>query len=77
MINLLRTPQVRDAQKNIPTGSVYEVNEKNLELVGPSRLQEMLEQRDWSGIYEKDYTKHSENLWGAASAFQKKTEVDN
>ena len=77
MINLLRTPQVRDAQKNIPTGSVYEVNEKNLQLVGPAQLQEMLETRDWGGIYEKEYTKHSDNLWGAASQFQQqKTQAE-
>jgi len=34
MINLLRTPQVRKAQKGVPTGSVYTTNERNLEVVG-------------------------------------------
>ena len=34
MINLLRTPQVRAAQRAIPTGAVYAQNEKTLASVG-------------------------------------------
>ena len=63
MINLLRTPQVRDAQKGLPTGSVYTTNERNLEVVGVDDLQEALEKRDWSVVYGKDYASHTENLW--------------
>ena len=63
MINLLRTPQVRAAQKNIPTGSVYTTNENNLELVGPSELQRMLDEGDWAGLEQHRFAPHSDNLW--------------
>jgi len=63
MINLLRTPQVRKAQKGVPTGSVYVTNERNLEVVGAVGLQRMLEARDWSGVYEHEYASHEENTW--------------
>lgn len=63
MINLLRTPQVRAAQKGLPTGSVYTTNERNLELVGADELQTMLDTRDWSGLASKKFAPHSENLW--------------
>ena len=63
MINLLRTPQVRAAQKGLPTGSVYTTNERNLELVGADELQQMLDTRDWSGLEGKKFHPHSENLW--------------
>jgi len=58
MINLLRTPQVRAAQKGIPTGSVYEVNERNLASVGASELRTMLETRNWKGLEGRDYEVH-------------------
>lgn len=63
MINLLRTPQVRQAQKGVPTGSVYTTNERNLAVVGSEQLQAMLEERDWGGIYEHEYASHEENTW--------------
>ncbi len=63
MINLLRTPQVRAAQKGIPTGSVYTTNERNLQAVGGPGLQDMLERRDWGGVYEKQFVSHEENTW--------------
>ena len=63
MINLLRTPQVRAAQKGLLTGSVYTTNERNLELVGAVELERMLEEKDWSALQEHDFHKHSENLW--------------
>ena len=63
MINLLRTPQVRKAQKGVPTGSVYTTNERNLEVVGAHELQRMLEARDWSGVFEHEYAAHDENTW--------------
>ncbi len=39
MINILRTPQVRAAQKGIPTGQVYIQNEEKLSAVGASALE--------------------------------------
>ena len=63
MINLLRTPQVRKAQKGVPTGSVYTTNERNLEIVGSVQLQQMLKTRDWAGVFEHQYASHEENTW--------------
>jgi hypothetical protein len=63
MINLLRTPQVRQAQKGVPTGSVYTTNERNLQVVGAEELQRMLEDRDWGGVYGKQFVSHEENTW--------------
>ena len=65
MINLLRTPQVRAAQKGIPTGSVYTTNERNLEVVGVAELQRMLDVGDWDTMDQYTFHPHSENLWGA------------
>ena len=39
MINILRTPQVRAAQKGVPTGVVYKQNEERLNAVGAEVLQ--------------------------------------
>ena len=50
MINILRTKQVRAAQKGIPTGLVYKQNEKTLGSVGSHQLEKMLRLRDWSEI---------------------------
>jgi hypothetical protein len=50
MINILRTTQVRAAQKGIPTGLVYQQNEKTLSKVGANSLEKMLRMRDWSEI---------------------------
>lgn len=50
IINILRTPQVRAAQRGIPTGQVYAQNEQRLGEVGSSTLQSMLYNRDWTGI---------------------------
>ena len=63
MINLLRTPQVRHAQKGLPTGSVYTTNERNLETVGAAELQRMLDAGDWEGMDGYDFAPHAENLW--------------
>jgi len=63
MINLLRTPQVRKAQKGLPTGSVYTTNERNLKTVGAIDLQRMLEARDWRGVHGREYAPHAENTW--------------
>lgn len=51
--------QVRAAQKGVPTGSVYTTNEGNLASVGPAELQDMLERREWGGIYDGKFTKHN------------------
>ena len=50
MINILRTKQVRAAQRGIPTGLVYQQNEKTLNAVGTEKLETMLRLRDWSEI---------------------------
>lgn len=50
MINLLRTQQVRSAQKGIPTGLVYQQNEKTLASIGVEKLETMLRLRDWSEV---------------------------
>jgi hypothetical protein len=48
MVNILRTKQVRKAQRGIPTGLVYKQNEKTLEAIGADRLETMLRLRDWN-----------------------------
>jgi len=50
MVNILRTKQVRLAQKGIPTGLVYQQNEKTLGKIGTTQLEKMLRQRDWSDV---------------------------
>jgi hypothetical protein len=50
MINLLRTNQVRAAQKGIPTGIVYKQNEERLSEVGAATLTNMLYSRNWEGL---------------------------
>eukprot|EP00977_Amphora_coffeiformis_P028583 scaffold36189_cov160-Amphora_coffeaeformis.AAC.2 len=50
MINILRTSQVRKAQKGIPTGLVYKQNEKTLGKVGAQDLEVMLRLRDWDKL---------------------------
>jgi len=50
MINILRTSQVRAAQRGIPTGLVYQQNEKTLNSIGSDKLDKMLRDRDWSDI---------------------------
>ena len=62
MINLLRTNQVRAAQKGIPTGSVYKCNERNLASVGVGQLDNMLKSCDWDGLYGRGYEQHGEEL---------------
>lgn len=60
MINLLRTPQVRAAQKGIPTGSVYDVNEKNMMAVGADELEAMLQAKDWTPVLRRqDFEAHA------------------
>merc|ERR1719263_2529361 len=46
MINILRTPQVKAAQKGLPTGLVYSQNEETLGDIGTEQLEEMLRTLD-------------------------------
>ena len=50
MINILRTPQVRAAQKGVPTGIVYKQNEERLNEIGTNTLEEMLYNRQWEDL---------------------------
>eukprot|EP00607_Mallomonas_marina_P010364 CAMPEP_0182421368 /NCGR_PEP_ID=MMETSP1167-20130531/6732_1 /TAXON_ID=2988 /ORGANISM="Mallomonas Sp, Strain CCMP3275" /LENGTH=528 /DNA_ID=CAMNT_0024598435 /DNA_START=39 /DNA_END=1625 /DNA_ORIENTATION=+ len=50
MINILRTPQVRAAQKGIPTGTVYQQNEERLSEIGTETLERMLYTRNWTDL---------------------------
>ena len=50
MVNILRTNQVRVAQRGIPTGLVYQQNERTLSAIGPERLERMLRLRDWEDV---------------------------
>mmetsp|Transcript_32779 Transcript_32779/g.68927 ORF Transcript_32779/g.68927 Transcript_32779/m.68927 type:complete len:477 (-) Transcript_32779:186-1616(-) len=50
MVNILRTKQVRVAQKGIPTGLVYQQNEKTLGRIGTEKLERMLRLRDWGDL---------------------------
>jgi len=50
MINILRTTQVRAAQRGIPTGLVYKQNEKTLNSIGSASLEKMLRLRDWADV---------------------------
>jgi len=50
MVNILRTSQVRVAQRGVPTAQVYQQNEKRLTEVGTGALRGMLSQRDWSSL---------------------------
>ena len=47
----------------MPTGSVYTTNERNLQTIGAVELQQMLESRDWSGVYSREFASHDENTW--------------
>lgn len=50
MINILRTNQVRAAQRGLPTGLVYKQNEERLTEIGAKNLQTMLYNRDWKEL---------------------------
>lgn len=50
MINILRTSQVRAAQRGLPTGLVYKQNEERLTEIGAKNLQTMLYHRDWKEL---------------------------
>ena len=76
MINILRTSQVRTAQRGIPTGLVYQQNEKTLGKIGSDELECMLRLRDWSPIVDKVNRREMEAL-RVAQDFQKTGVVDD
>lgn len=70
MINILRTNQVRAAQKGIPTGLVYKQNEKTLSGVGVEKLETMLRLRDWSDIADVKVNRREMEALRVAQDFQ-------
>lgn len=76
MINILRTNQVRAAQKGIPTGLVYKQNEKTLAQVGVDKLETMLRLRDWSPIADMKVNRRESDALKMAQDFQAKGKVD-
>jgi len=75
MINLLRTPQVRAAQRVIPTGLVYRQNERTLQEVGSAQLEAMLQKRDWKPLAARaPVDRRSNPVFAAADAFRQKQE---
>lgn len=70
MINILRTKQVRAAQKGIPTGLVYKQNEKTLNQIGVDDLETMLRIRDWSALADKKVNRREMDALKIAQDFQ-------
>lgn len=70
MINILRTNQVRAAQKGIPTGLVYKQNESTLSGVGIEKLETMLRLRDWSEIADVKVDRRQMEALRVAQDFQ-------
>jgi len=70
MINILRTNQVRSAQKSIPTGLVYTQNEKTLAKVGVEKLETMLRLRDWALIADVKVDRQDREALRVAQDFQ-------
>ena len=70
MINLLRTSQVRTAQKGIPTGLVYKQNEKTLAQVGVDKLETMLRLRDWTDTADYKVNRREIDALKIAQDFQ-------
>lgn len=71
MINILRTNQVRAAQKGIPTGLVYKQNEKTLSGIGADKLESMLRLRDWAEIADVKVDRREIEALRVAQDFQK------
>ena len=76
MINILRTPQVRKAQKAIPTGLVYRQNEVTLDKIGSWRLQRWLVSRDWSEVKD-NYRVSGMTVAGGSPAFTELTACED
>lgn len=70
MFNLLRTSQVRAAQKGIPTGLVYKQNEKTLSKIGVDSLETMLRRRNWEDTAEFKVNRKEIDALKIAQTFQ-------
>mmetsp|Transcript_28324 Transcript_28324/g.41844 ORF Transcript_28324/g.41844 Transcript_28324/m.41844 type:complete len:502 (-) Transcript_28324:1303-2808(-) len=70
MINILRTNQVRKAQKGIPTGLVYTQNEKTLTKIGVEELENMLRLRSWNKIEHVKVDRKDREALRVAQDFQ-------
>jgi len=57
IINILRQSMVRKAQEHLKD-SVYITNARNCQKVGNADFQQMLEARDWKGVFDKQYLPH-------------------
>jgi hypothetical protein len=72
MMNILRTVQVRKAQRGIPTGLVYKQNEKTLGQVGAQDLEAMLRLRNWEDLQEFTVNRREFDALKIARDFQEK-----
>jgi hypothetical protein len=77
MINLLRTSQVRAAQKGIPTGLVYQQNEKTLANIGVDKLETMLRLRDWTDVADVKVNRREMEALKIAQDYQQTGSVDS
>lgn len=50
IVNILRSPFVKLAQKNMPEGRVFQKNRQRLTEVGNFLLQDMLEKKEWTDL---------------------------
>jgi hypothetical protein len=50
MVNLLRSPQVKELQKTVPEGKVFAENKQRLNAVGSDVLQRMLDEKNWDTL---------------------------
>lgn len=74
MINILRTSQVREAQKGLPTALVYAQNEATLDEIGSGLLDSMLKQRDWSPVDGKKVDRKAVEVLRLAQDLMKQAE---
>ena len=77
MINILRTNQVRNAQRGIPTGLVYKQNEKTLNNIGSKKLESMLRIRDWSEIEDLKVNRRDMEALRIAQDYQSTGQIDD
>uniref|UniRef100_A0A7S0T487 Uncharacterized protein n=1 Tax=Erythrolobus madagascarensis TaxID=708628 RepID=A0A7S0T487_9RHOD len=76
MINLLRTGQVRAAQRVIPTGLVYRQNETTLQEIGSGKLEQMLRKRDWAPLKNRPPVDRRTNpVFAAADDFRRQQDA--
>jgi len=76
MINILRTPQVRLAQKGVPTGIVYKQNEERLSAIGANVLEKMLFDRNWEGLPVHSASAAARNLRESALKQQEQQQLE-